>query len=80
MVETVAAPLIRINTLQCEILGIILITFKRGTTTSRGPVDRRLISLYTLRAANNPSHARLEAILGASQAKTARHRPIKLVL
>jgi hypothetical protein len=51
-----------------------------GATTFRGPVDRRLISPNTLTAASSPSYARLEAILGASQAKTARHRPIKLVL
>jgi hypothetical protein len=43
-----------------------------GTTTSRGPVDRRLISLNTLTAASSLSYARLEVILGASQAKTAR--------
>jgi hypothetical protein len=51
-----------------------------GPTTSRRPVDRPLTGLETLCAASNPWHARLEAILGASQAKTARHRPLKLVL
>jgi hypothetical protein len=37
---------------------------------SRRPVDRPWIGLETLCASSNPSHARLESILGEKQAVT----------
>ena len=78
-----AVPWIRINTPKMRHFGgnLIQISFS-GPTTSRRPVDRPLISPNTLTAASNPSYTRLEAILGASQAKTTRPRPFhsKLII
>jgi hypothetical protein len=75
-----AAPWIRMNTPKMRLFGGNLIqTSFSGPTTSRRPVDRPLISPNTLTAASNPSHARLEAILGVKQAVTTCNRAIKLV-